>query len=93
MEIIIDDNYCIFSNDRHTYHLSKYSGRDEDGNLMRSSSTYHKSFESLFKNYYHRKLRTAEGIESFKDILTKQQEIFKTIKRVAEELELEVEVT
>ena len=93
MEVLIDDNYCITTDSRMCYILSKYNGRNEDGELKKFSPTYHQSFEGLFKNYYHRKLRTAEGIESFKDILTKQQEIFETIKKAAKELEIEIEVS
>ena len=90
MEVLIDENYCIFSNDRHKYTLSKYNGRDEEGELIRHTNTYHQSFEALFKKYYHRRMRTEEGINSFEDIINKQKEIFEAIKKVAAELEIEV---
>lgn len=92
MEIIIDDNYCITTDSRMCYILSKYNGRDDKGRLQTSSPSYFDNFEGVFRGYYNRRLRTEEGINSFEDIINKQQEIFEVIKKVAEELEIEIEV-
>ena len=89
MEIYLDDNFKITS-DSMNYLLAKYSvSTNEDGEEIESRgyTTYHNTLKSLLRSYAQRKLRTAEGLNSIKEISEKEQEIFEEIESIKLKLE------